>query len=71
MITPIKDRRKVVGYTVSCDDCTEGYDMDTDSFDEVREKMKKDGWSTSKANGFWKNRCPDCRNKFNERFYHD
>lgn len=71
MITPIKEGRRVVGHTLTCDQCSESFELEEDDFDKVRDQMKKDGWMTTRVNGFWKNRCPDCKREFNGRFYND
>ena len=50
-------------YSVYCDakKCKEESEYDTfENWHDLLRKMKKDGWSSYKIGGMWKNLCKDC-----------
>lgn len=48
-------------YDASCDVCGEGETREADSWRELMDGLKEDGWKTKKINDEWVNFCPECK----------
>jgi hypothetical protein len=50
------------GYEVMCEgkDCSESLSIDVESFPELLEAMKEEGWKNRRINGTWMHFCPNC-----------
>jgi len=46
-------------YMVVCDNCGEGAEVDT--WDEVLEYIKEEGWKKRLVDGEFKHYCPECQ----------
>ncbi len=46
-------------YTLACDIC--GEEETFDSFDEVIQYKKDNGWKSQKYKGEWEDVCPECQ----------
>ncbi len=46
-------------YGVTCDNCGEG--AECDSWDDLMEYMRENGWKKKMVNGHWEHYCADCK----------
>ena len=49
-------------HQASCDNCGEGFECET--WDEVLERMRDDGWRKKLIDGEWNHFCRDCAEGF-------
>ncbi len=47
-------------FDVDCDFCGFSQEYETDSWSELMDLMKEEGWRNSKAKGEWEHHCPAC-----------
>lgn len=51
-------------YDVECDFCGESQQYESDSWSELLETIKIDGWAYHKdSHGNWEHKCPECNDK--------
>jgi hypothetical protein len=52
-----------VVFTLTCDHCEDECEEPFETFDEVLDYKRENGWATLKSkDGYWVNLCPSCNN---------